>query len=74
LLLNEILVSCGNERFKYDLENLNRLEAFKKFRLNVKRRILSENPDFKSFTIEKKQKMLEELFEYHMKRHIAMIT
>jgi hypothetical protein len=61
-----------------ELECLSILEEsaeFRKFRLDVKRRILNDRGDLKERTVtkERKQKVLEELFDVEYKRYCLAI-
>lgn len=51
-----------------DESKLNASDDFRRFRLDVKRRLLQENPDIKGFNKERKLKILDEMFESELKR------
>ena len=56
-----------------DETKLNESEDFRRFRLDVKRRILLENPDIKACNKERKLKILEEMFEAELKRFSCVV-
>ena len=69
-----ILHIKGNDKNSVvDEMQLNDSEDFRRFRLDVKRRILQENPDLKAFNKERKLKILEEMFEAELKRYSNVV-
>lgn len=74
-LLSEVCEKYPQNSADDCLVTLEESAEFRKFRLDVKRRILNDRGDLKERTVtkERKQKVLEELFDVEYKRYCLAI-